>query len=163
MSTRGCVAIKRGDKDWVGVYNHLDSYPEELGLGVWEELHSLKKEGKIDEFERRLLRCVEWQDYFMLKSEDLNDDEEETASLTPTSADPLFIEYVYVFDPKTERVEVLASVPVSTLEDYRRARANYDWVKIGGFDINEEPNEEIMRNIQAEEEKIMARFREAKE
>ena len=140
MSTRGCVAIKKGD-GWVGVYNHFDSYPTGLGLEVWEELHSLKKKGKVDEFEKRLLRCLEWGDYFM--SEDL-DDEEEIASLTPTSADPIFIEYVYVFDPKTEKVEVLASVPISLINEFPH---DYGWMKIGEFDINQEPNEEVLRDM----------------
>lgn len=37
MSTRGAIAIARGD-GWVGVYNHSDSYPTWLGPRIWRYL-----------------------------------------------------------------------------------------------------------------------------
>lgn len=58
MSTRGCVAIKKGD-GWLGLYNHFDSYPTGLGREVWEHIR-----GKdLKQFAEELLRFDDWRNY----------------------------------------------------------------------------------------------------
>jgi hypothetical protein len=59
MSTRGCVAIRKKDGGWVGVYNHSDSYPTCLGKEVWDHL-----QGKnLKRFAGDLLRFDTWDNY----------------------------------------------------------------------------------------------------
>lgn len=62
MSTRGAVAIKNGSditKDWIGVYNHFDSYPNGLGRDLWEHL----QDKDIKRFADELLSYGDWREY----------------------------------------------------------------------------------------------------
>lgn len=59
MSTRGCIAVKQGE-GWVGVYNHFDSYPTELGQKVWAELHKSKD---IKATADKMLRLGDFRNY----------------------------------------------------------------------------------------------------
>jgi hypothetical protein len=62
MSTRGCVAIKHGGKEqWLGVYNHSDSYPTGLGKELWDYLH--QPEVNLIRFSVELLKYGDWRDY----------------------------------------------------------------------------------------------------
>ena len=64
MSTRGCVAIRRNDGGWIGVYNHSDSYPTGLGAEVWDHVQALRKRGKtLRQFAEELLKYDDWQNY----------------------------------------------------------------------------------------------------
>jgi hypothetical protein len=58
MSTRGCVAIGTG-KEWKGVYNHYDSYPQGLGIELYEHL-----QGKdLNQFAEELVSFADWREY----------------------------------------------------------------------------------------------------
>jgi hypothetical protein len=47
MSTRGAVAwLENGE--WIGVYNHYDSYPTNLGVEVYEKATSLGAENMVN-------------------------------------------------------------------------------------------------------------------
>jgi len=59
MSTRGCVAIRKKDGGWVGVYNHSDSYPTCLGKEVWNHLQGRD----LKRFAEDLLRFDTWDNY----------------------------------------------------------------------------------------------------
>jgi hypothetical protein len=59
MSTRGCVAIRKKDGGWVGVYNHSDSYPTRLGKEVWNHLQG----EDLKRFAENLLRFDTWDNY----------------------------------------------------------------------------------------------------
>lgn len=136
MSTRGCVAVKRG-KGWEGVYNHFDSYPSGLGSGLWEYLQG-KTQGELEEFASELLQYGDWREYLnggvceycgkkglgqpcnisgaIYGKSDTPPDPEgkhhdhspSDSRVTPDNAaeDALWIEWVYVVNPETRTVEV---------------------------------------------------------
>ena len=64
MSTRGAIAVRKdGRKDgrWVGVYNHWDSYPTELGKELWDYLH---QDGiDLKQFAQDLLKYDDWRNF----------------------------------------------------------------------------------------------------
>ena len=60
LSTRGCVAIKRGS-GWIGVYNHSDSYPTGLVKDLWDYLH---QDGvDLRQFAEELLKYDDWRNF----------------------------------------------------------------------------------------------------
>lgn len=60
MSTRGAVAIKKGN-GWIGVYNHWDSYPKGLGKELWDYLH---QDGvDLKRFAGELLNYDDWRNF----------------------------------------------------------------------------------------------------
>jgi len=60
MSTRGCVAVGT-EKEWMGVYNHFDSYPRGLGKEVW--YHLTKKMRDLKQFAKEIKRYDDWRNY----------------------------------------------------------------------------------------------------
>lgn len=58
MSTRGCVAIAKGD-GFRGVYNHFDSYPTGLGKELWAHLQGRD----LEQFAKELLQYGDWREY----------------------------------------------------------------------------------------------------
>ena len=208
MSTRGAVAIKNGN-GWLGVYNHWDSYPKELGKELWDYL---QQEGlDIEQFAQDLLKYDDWRNfrdggicpycgkvrlgqphsirgdvahpslvgehkqyesademrehYRQLPAWQGKDDEIEqqvrqalqikqnvettgypdpealyhrhgdlTDKMTNDNAEPLFIEWVYVIDPKQMLLEVLA---------HRRAEGEHtESSECGGYHEWQQPNYE---------------------
>lgn len=58
MGTRGCVAV-REKTGWRGIYNQFDSYPEGLGVDVYEEA---KKKG-IRALAAEVLKYGDWREF----------------------------------------------------------------------------------------------------
>lgn len=105
MSTRGCVAIAKGD-GYKGVYNHSDSYPTWLGAHVFEHLQErLAEDGSLKPFAKKLAKHRRWETYI-----EEGRDAKGLGLLTPETVDPLFIEWVYVIDADENSMTVLASV-----------------------------------------------------
>ncbi|MEM2174236.1 MAG: hypothetical protein QXI58_01230 [Candidatus Micrarchaeia archaeon] len=66
MATRGCVGVITGKtkNDWVGVYNHFDSYPEGLGIDLVQTIKKWLKGGKtLQEFCNELLKYSDWKHF----------------------------------------------------------------------------------------------------
>ena len=123
MSTRGCIAERKGDH-WVGVYQHSNSYPTYLGENIFRSIR--------DDFHGDVQKFID----FAIKEHDAGwsifpeicychgkfaerdgtkpGDEagvikgcECNTNNKESSCDPLFIEWVYVLDPKTKKMAVL--------------------------------------------------------
>lgn len=132
MGTRGCVAVRREDGGWQGVYNHWDSYPTGLGEEVFEHVRSIPAKYRQD-FALKLLRTDDWREYINdgvceycgvaglgqphtivvgtnehQHTRD-NGEPEGDRLITSENPDPLFIEWVYVIDPFKQEIEVLYS------------------------------------------------------
>lgn len=66
MATRGCVGVITGKtkNDWIGVYNHFDSYPEGLGIDLVQTIKKWLKKGKtLQEFCNELLKYNDWKHF----------------------------------------------------------------------------------------------------
>lgn len=59
MGTRGCVGVYIEGKQWRGVYNHYDSYPEGLGKEVFEHLQTVD----VKQFAKDILTFSDWREY----------------------------------------------------------------------------------------------------
>jgi hypothetical protein len=141
MGTRGCIAIKNGNS-WEGIYNHSDSYPEELGVELYCHLKKFVNEPeKMQKFKERLLHFETWEDYltdyynypFGDFKKSLQSD--NSAVMTEKTELPLFIEWVYIIDVETKKIEVLASREI-------KKKSLYQWERIDEIDLlkNEIPN-----------------------
>lgn len=62
MSTRGCVAVKKGN-DFTGIYNHFDSYPAGLGADLWRYLQDAMKKNTLKEITTQLLKYDDWRNF----------------------------------------------------------------------------------------------------
>jgi hypothetical protein len=94
MSTRGCIAIGTPRK-WEGTYNHWDSYPTGLGKNVWDDIDS----SGYFEYLKDLRADIK----------KMKDDENAGDLITKKNSDPLFIEWVYILNPKKKQIKILAS------------------------------------------------------
>jgi len=101
MPTRGCVAVGTIDS-WKGVYNHSDSYPTGLGKEIWGLLKN-KYKGDVKAFEKDMLEKKSWRALIDDKFKNAIDD-----VMTEKEADPLFIEWVYIINPKDSTLSIMA-------------------------------------------------------
>ena len=85
MGTRGCIAVGTIDR-WEGIYNHMDSYPSGLGKEVWNKIRDIGLDAFVEEIRN-------------------NKDKSRVTSENP---DPLFIEWVYIINPKTKSLSLLS-------------------------------------------------------
>lgn len=132
MSTRAYIATKRNisntdkinDFRWRGVYNHFDGYPDGLGKAIWDRVQEYAAGGRkmtdvlnafVDieinghtsgwsSFASRVCYCHD--PYFVMR-DGVN---HKKATDTNKDIDPLFIEWVYIIDPKKESMDVLKSI-----------------------------------------------------
>ena len=120
MSTRGVVALAQGD-DWVGVYNHSDSYPTGLGRAVWAHLQS---EG-VAKVQEKMLQFDDWRAYLagglceycgekrFTQADDAHIHDKDVEHYTSKDECQLVIEWVYVLSEQA--LTVLYSTRVATL------------------------------------------------
>lgn len=126
MSTRGCVAVRREDGGWEGVYNHYDSYPEGLGKDVTEAV-KLVPAPQLQNWCLELLKCDDWREFLndgvceycgvkgkgqphtigLQSHKHTRDEGGPPRHITTENPDALFIEWVYVIDPFKREIEVL--------------------------------------------------------
>ena len=197
MSTRGCVAIKKNDS-WEGVYNHFDSYPEGLGIRVYNHLKTIAEdEEALQRFKSELLHAGDWRHYLngckceycgkqevgqphsisghiVLVGEDVaekikkckktgNSEIEKNlkqtgypdpeckyhqhsdldAVMTPETADAGWIEWIYVIDIKSKKIEIFAN----HLEKRKKTkeRHGWDWAKVAEINLlGEAPDFEMI-------------------
>lgn len=135
MGTRGVIARAKGD-GWEGRYHHWDSYPRGLGKTLWDLYHGFFNQDKeamtkflIDEHPAGW-STINRADFNMSAgySEDFDPRQahgpicychgertEEPTLETDQTADPLFIEWVYVFGTN-HHMAVFASKSVPALK-----------------------------------------------
>lgn len=107
MPTRGCIAVKKGNS-WAGVYVPYHSYPTKTGRDFWRHLMALKEEGKLNTFEEELLKYSEWPEY-LSKNKKYEVARGAEGKLMAENADPAIIDWVYIYDPEKEVIEVQVS------------------------------------------------------
>ena len=96
MSTRGAIAWKT-DWGWEGVFNRYDSYPSGLGAEIWNAIH-----GEFGGDVRRYIDSLRERAR-----------REGILSVTSVDVDWLWVGWVYVLDPDTNTMQVLASREVA--------------------------------------------------
>jgi hypothetical protein len=120
MGTNGCVAVGTLEK-WVGVYNHYDSYPTRLGQEVWQYVRGIDLIG----FGEELLKYDSWEHFknkgvcprcqekvgspHSFKEHGEHEHNEFPFSkyhLTQDTADPVFIEWIYLIDPDEHMMHI---------------------------------------------------------
>lgn len=135
MGTRGCVAVRREDGGWQGVYNHFDSYPTGLGVDVFAEARKTLQAGELHNWCLEMLQCDDWREFQnngvceycgvsglgqphtigggtkngVVLHQHTRDHGEAPHHITSEENDPLFIEWVYIIDPFKNEIEVLAN------------------------------------------------------
>jgi hypothetical protein len=149
---RGCVAVGTIDK-WTGVYNKAGSLPSRLGRDSWDILHNIYK-GNVNKFTEELLEYERWDDFVEKKTKMSH---EHISSEDPN---PLFIEWVYVYNPDEKTFAILATNfkeasrnPQVTVEvgkdgfyDYGNVKCKHDLLML--FDIDgKEPDWEAIEKI----------------
>jgi len=150
MSTGGCVAVRRKDGGWVGVYSHADSYPTRLGKEVWN--HVRRK--NLKQFAEDLLRFSTWNDY------ERKFERSSLVYITSDNPDPLFIEWVYVVDPERRVIDILVSQgskktvgPIRThpiLRDdgyWDYGLCAYKHIRIARVSLKKEPNWSLIESL----------------
>lgn len=152
MGTRGSVAWKEG-RGYMGVYNHFDSYPIGLGPDLWAMLSARKFD--MEQLIEELKSSKRWEN--LVNSEPIKDGDE----LFNPFKDPLYMEYIYVLNPKERVVEVWASTGVPVTKKvkgavkYKSLGCCYKHVRIARCPVDEaEPN---WQKIQNKEDEIVAR------
>ena len=116
MSTRGVIARVQGD-GWKGIYHHSDSYPTWLGRELWRALQN-EYEGDV---EALLKDAVDehpggWSSFSdRCYCHDPERKDEGDMIMTDRDCDPLFIEWVYAFDPGSRTMSVFSSAQAETL------------------------------------------------
>jgi len=110
MSTRGVIAIARGD-GWIGVYNHSDSHATWMGPRVWEHAQTIDY-GAIEE---AVLTGVN-----VITEERELDGELITSELDDIQG---YIEWVWVFSPEV----LTAYTSVKTTEP--RPGQRREWIE----------------------------------
>lgn len=110
MSTRGVVGIGISPERWEGVYNHYDSYPHGLGQDVWDMLAA---EGGVSQFISAVVGNP--QGFRAFPNNPFEGTEDMT--MTPETADWLFIEWGYILNPDTLELYILEGyVPTGRVE-----------------------------------------------
>lgn len=128
MSTRGAIALGT-QKAWLGVYNHMDSYPTGLGKDLW---NAIKTRG----FDRVV-------DNIRNSKNPLDGSPADPESYK--TVDPLYIEWVYIINPDTRNMCILKSVPKS---DPSKMKSKYKEAYVGTISLNgEEPNWEAVEKL----------------
>jgi len=103
MGTRGCVCWREKDGSWLGAYNHFDSYPAGLGEEVWQRC---RDKGSMEYLIERLKRYRRWECMV-----DCREPVEEDKLFDPRYH-PVFMEWVYLLDPKSNTIEVYSNCEV---------------------------------------------------
>ncbi|KKS89313.1 MAG: hypothetical protein UV64_C0007G0016 [Parcubacteria group bacterium GW2011_GWC1_43_11b] len=127
MSTRAAIARIDGD-GWKGIFHHWDGYPSGLGKDIWNLVRG-KFQGDIEaflhyaieehpggwevisegsfndpeEFGEAFLHGCECHQKPYVPSRDVRKPLEEGAS-----CDPLFLEWIYILDPKSRSMTILS-------------------------------------------------------
>lgn len=131
MSTRGCIARTANGEGWQGVYQHWDSYPTGLGKELWERLHS-RYQGDIeallvDAIDKHPSGWSSFPDVCYCHSDYAKRDGSKATDspyykrdapdgrMTEQTADPLFIEWVYAFDPENRKLAIFSHATVGSL------------------------------------------------
>lgn len=133
MSTRGCIAGVTED-GWRGVYNHMDSYPTWLGRELWAEAQNFIAEAKTPEQGIRAFLSYK-EEPLVAECKAENRKVEADDYITHERPDPLFVEWVYVFDP--------AKLTMTVLMHEGRNRTDAD----GEFDRGVGPGRESERPL----------------
>ena len=107
MSTRGVIAFKT-EEGWKGVYNHLDSYPDDLGQSLVTYIEDKMKEGlsKKEAIQYLIDNCIkDGKGWYAFPDSQYEESEE---LMDQDNFSPLFMEYIYILDPETESMNILA-------------------------------------------------------
>lgn len=156
MSTRGCIAERIGNH-WRGVYQHSDSYPTWLGPKIWDILHDTFK-GDIRAFLDFTIKEHDggWsrfpnicychghfaerdgtkpgEEKGIIKGCECNRKPYRSDSNDGPICDPLFIEWVYILDPKFKKMAILSHIR----EDLGKDNCLYKHQFIRTVSLNEE-------------------------
>jgi len=99
MSTRGAIAkaLSADGEQWVGIYNHFDSYPTGLGASIFSDV--------VDKYDGFAIKFI--ADRIDAKF----DGDGDLIWSTDGQDEPLFIEWVYVLEPATNTMLVLTGCP----------------------------------------------------
>jgi len=116
--TRGCLAVKKEEGGWVGIHYRHSAFPMGLGPAIFE---GIRREG-LDNVVRYILEAPE--------------------PITDEDADPRSIEWLYLIDPATYKMDIFVGAIVGGSWEEGFA---YDFVYVDTIDLRgEEPNwEEI--------------------
>jgi hypothetical protein len=132
MGTRGAVAFG-SPAHWEGVYNHSDSQPTGLGAALWLALRNARSAaGGLAHLRTALMAAGDWAAF------ERGEAAPEPLELSSESADPMYIEWVYVIDVEGRRLHVLGHAQVDAPSG-ESPRYFYDLS--GSFDLDaDEPN-----------------------
>jgi hypothetical protein len=144
MSTRGCIARTNNGEGWQGVYHHWDSYPKGLGKELWDRLHS-EYQGDITAFLADAIdnhpsgwssfpdKCYCHDHNFAKRDGSLAKDSSyykpsaPNGRMTSETSDPLFIEWVYAFDPETRKLAIFSHTTVNKLSPTQHGTFCEEW------------------------------------
>jgi len=130
MSTRGCIAERKGDH-WEGVYQHSDSYPTWLGKTIWKTIHE-KYKGDAQKFINFAIHKHDggWSSFpeicychgkfakrdgtkpgqkeGVIRGCECNNKPYKSSNKDKDNprCDPLFIEWIYVLDPIYQKMAI---------------------------------------------------------
>jgi len=131
MSTKGCVAIG-SQRIWSGVFNYQDSYPTYLGRKVVTDLLDIMmgnnpKIKSLESFSNLLLKYNDWKSFKEDKLPGYLD------LHTNKNCDPIFIEWVYILNPKIKTIFILNHSP--TAQKDRNGINIYQWRVAAKIDL----------------------------
>lgn len=198
MSTRGVIARKTA-KGWIGVYHHFDSYPAGLGAEMWKLIHKEFKNDistflkfAIDEHpggwsnitatvileENALIVTDKGYCYCHGPNAKHHDSASSLIVYPECVKDPqekyfkcLFLEWVYIIDPKTLKMEIWnhydTGEPIlirgtnEQNQKFEYESTQYDWLPIAIVDLNgAEPNWSKIEQIADTITNIMSHVRD---
>jgi hypothetical protein len=153
MSTRAAVGVGN-HKSWQGIYNHFDGYPSGLGADAWRVMQNYLSDDQVDanRFKEDYIDSHKagWSQF---AEECYCHDRGETETdmrIDQDSADPLFLEWVYLLDPENETLLILSSEvggsdPPPNAKDYGHCWARHNLVGVYPLRGNE-PDWEFITN-----------------
>jgi hypothetical protein len=117
MSTRACIATGTKEK-WNGVYTHFDGYPTHHGPIVWKAIKDGIFNAMIDNhpggWSSVGKECYCHSEYFTERDGSIATDspyyspDAPDGRMSERSADPLFIEWVYILDTESNVLHILS-------------------------------------------------------
>jgi hypothetical protein len=126
---RGCVAIGSIDK-WTGVCSKGWNRPSAMGKSSWKRVSELYNKD-IKQFAKKMLLYKTWEDFVDSREVKNNIQWNLKELITSEDCDPLFLDWVYVYNPEDKTLSILNSV---FREQHEEPKKNVEKIENGYYD-----------------------------